>query len=111
MFHVSIYANDVALRPCTDPLTSICKCTCIMDAQERTEARLSRKREREQRNHALESAEEREAWLARWRVRDRALRAAQSTAQREKATQKGAEFTHVCTSTHIYVCSAAYVRP
>ena len=68
MFHVSIYANDV---PRSDqPLTSICTCTCIMDAQERREARLSRRRERERRNRALESAEEREARLARRRVRD-----------------------------------------
>ena len=58
-----------------------------MDAQERREARLSHRREREWRNRALESAEEREARLARWRVRDRALRAAQSTAQREEALQ------------------------
>ena len=41
---------------------------CIMDAQERREARLSRRRERERRNRALESAEEREARLARRRV-------------------------------------------
>ena len=54
-----------------------------MDAQERREARLSRRRERERRNRALESTEEREAQLARRRVRGRALRAAQSTAQRE----------------------------
>ena len=39
-----------------------------MDAQERREARLSRRRERERRNRALESAEEREARLARRRV-------------------------------------------
>ena len=38
-----------------------------MDAQERREARLSRRRERERRNRALESAEERER-LARRRV-------------------------------------------
>ena len=50
------------------PLTSICKCTCIMDAQGRREARLSRRRERERRNRALESTEERETRLARRRV-------------------------------------------
>ena len=55
------------------PLTSICTGTCIMDAQQRREAGLSRRRERERRNRALESAEEREARLARRRVRDRAL--------------------------------------
>ena len=54
-----------------------------MDVQQRREARLSRRRERELRNRALGSVEEREAWLARWRVRDRARRGAQSTAQRE----------------------------
>ena len=32
-------------------------------------ARLSRRRERERRSRALDSAEEREIWLARWRVR------------------------------------------
>ena len=86
-----------------------------MDVQERREARLSCRRERERRNRALESAEEREARLARWRVRDRALRAAQSTAQREEALQRRrergfrAEFTYV--RTYIYVCTAAYARP
>ena len=77
-----------------------------MDAQERREARLSRKREREQRNHALESVEEREAWLARWGVRDRAVRAAQSTAQREKATQKGAQIrrrVYACMYIHAHI--------
>ena len=59
----------------------------MMDAQQRREGRLSRRRERERRNRALESAEEREARLARRRVRDRALRAVQSTAQREEALQ------------------------
>ena len=54
-----------------------------MDAQQRREARLSRRRVRELRNRALGSAEEREARLARRRVRDRARRGAQSTAQRE----------------------------
>ena len=64
-----------------------------MDAQQRREARLSRRRERERRNRALESAEEREARLARRRVRDRAPRAAQSTvsAQREEALQRRRE--------------------
>ena len=63
-----------------------------MWAQQRREARLSRRRERERRNRALESAEEREAWsLARRRVRDRARRAAQSTAQREEALQRRRE--------------------
>ena len=63
----------------------------IMDAQQRKEARLSRRRERERRNRTLESAEEREARLARQRVRDRALRAAQSTARREEALQRRRE--------------------
>ena len=54
-----------------------------MDAQQRREATLSRRRERELRNRALGSAEEREARLARRRVRDGAWRGAQSTAQRE----------------------------
>ena len=77
------YTEPLTLITLDQPLTSICTCTCIMDAQQRREARLSRRREREQRNCALESAEEREARLARRRVRDRALRATQSTAQRE----------------------------
>ena len=58
-----------------------------MDAQQRRGARLSRRRERERRNRALESVEEREARLARGGVRDRARRAAQSTTQREEALQ------------------------
>ena len=96
-------------RPRSDqPLTSICTCTCIMGGQERREARLSRRRERE-RNRVLESAEEREARLVRRRVRDRALRAAQSTAQREEALQRRrergfrAEFTYVRTYVHVYI--------
>ncbi len=90
-------------------LTSICTCTCIIDAQERREARLSRRRERERWNRALESAEEREARLARRRVRDRALRAAQSTAQREEALQRRrerefrTEFTYVRTYVHVHI--------
>ena len=66
MFHISIYAN--ATSRSDQPLTSIYTCTCIIDTQERREARLSRRRERERRNRALESAEEREARLARRRV-------------------------------------------
>ena len=58
-----------------------------MDAQQRRGARLSRRRECEQRNRALESAEESEARLVRGGVRDRARRAAQSTTQREEALQ------------------------
>ena len=74
MFYVSIYANDVnapwpactmyhahvRAEPSDQPLTSICTCTCIMDAQQRREAKLSHRRERERRNRALESVEERE---------------------------------------------------
>ena len=60
-----------------------------MDAQERREARLSRRREREWRNCALENAEEREAWLARRRVWDRALQAAQSPSEKKLHGQYG----------------------
>ena len=80
-----------------------------MDSQERREARLSRRRERERRNRALESAEEREARLARRRVMDRAMRAAQSTAQREEALQRRredgfrAEFTYVRPRTYTFL--------
>ena len=71
------------------------------------EPRLSRRRERERRNRALESAEE-EARRARRRVRDRALRAAQSTAQREAVQRRrergfGAEFTYVRTYVHVHI--------
>ena len=63
MFHVSIYVNDAFDGPPSNqPLTSICTCTCIMDAQERREARLSRRRARERMNCALESAKEKHGW-------------------------------------------------
>ena len=113
MFHVSIYANDVALGPCTDLIKSTfdldLHMSCIMDAQERREARLSRRGERERRNRALESAEEREARLARRRVRDRALRAAQSTAQQKRSStmQKGARIPRRV-YIHTYVCPRTY---
>ena len=63
----------------------------VMDAQKKRETRLSRRRERERRNRASESAEQRQARLARRRVRDRARRVAQSAAQRETALQKRRE--------------------
>ena len=63
----------------------------VMDAQQKREARLSRRRERESRNRASESAEQRQARLVRRRVRDRARRVAQSAAQREIALQQGRE--------------------
>ena len=50
-----------------------------MDAQQKREARLSRRRERERRLRVSESAEQREARSAKRRVRDRARRSAQST--------------------------------
>ena len=76
--------------------------------QERREARLNRRRERERTNRALESAELREARLARRRVRDIALRAAQSIAQREalqRRRERGfrAEFTYVRTYVHVHI--------
>ena len=78
-----------------------------MDARE---ARLSRRREREQRNRALESAEEREARLARRIVRDRALRAAQSTAQRE-ALQRRRIPRRVYVRTYVRPRTYMFVRP
>ena len=51
----------------------------VMDAQQKREARLSRRRERERRVRASESAEQREARLAKRRVRNSVRRAAQST--------------------------------
>ena len=59
--------------------------TAVMDAQQKREARLSRRRERERRVRASESAEQREARLAKRRVRNSARRTAQSTVQRERA--------------------------
>ena len=59
--------------------------TAVMDAQQKRETRLSRRRERERRLRASESAEQRETRLAKRRVSDRAQRAAQSTVQRERA--------------------------
>ena len=56
-----------------------------MDAQQKREARLSRRRERERRVRASESAEQREARLAKRRVRNSVRCAAQSTVQRERA--------------------------
>ena len=63
----------------------------VMDAQQKREARLSRRRERESRNRASESAEQRQARLVRRRVRDRARCVAQSAAQCETALQQGRE--------------------
>ena len=86
-----------------------------MDGQERSKARLSRIREHERRNHALESAEERETRLARRRVSDRALWAAQCTTQQEEALQRRkergfcAEFTYV--RTRIRPRTYTFVRP
>ena len=62
----------------------------VMDAQQKREARLSRRRERERRNRASESTEQRQVRLARRRVRDRARRVAQSAARNSFATEKGA---------------------
>ena len=59
--------------------------TAVMDAQQKREARLSRRRERERRVRASESAEQREVRLAKRRVRNSVRRAAQSTVQRERA--------------------------
>ena len=59
-----------------------------MDAQQKREARLSRRRERERRLRASESAEQREARSAKRRVRDRAWRAVQSIVQCERALQQ-----------------------
>ena len=56
-----------------------------MDAQQKREARLNRRRERVRRVRASESAEQREARLAKRRVRNSARRAGQSTVQRERA--------------------------
>ena len=50
----------------------------VMDAQQKREARLSRRRERERRNRASQSAEQRQARLARRRVMDRELGALRS---------------------------------
>ena len=50
--------------------------TAIMDAQQKREARLSRRRECERRVRASESAEQREARLAKLRVRNSAQGAA-----------------------------------
>ena len=100
------------------PLTSICRYTCIMDAQGRREARLSRRRERERRNRALESTEERETRLARRRVgtelcelhsllpSEKKLYNAEGSADSAQSLR-----TYVRTSTYIYVCTAAYARP
>ena len=57
-----------------------------MDSEQRREARLSRRRERERQRRASETAEERETRLSKRRVlvRDRARRASQSTIQRER---------------------------
>ena len=87
-----------------------------VDAQARREARLSRRRERERRNRALESAEEREARLARRRVTDRALPSCTvyCPARRSSTTQKGAQIprrvyvrTYVRTSTFYgRICAA-----
>ena len=59
--------------------------TAVMDAQQKREARLSRRRERERRVRASESAEQRKVRLAKRRVRNSVRCAAQSTVQRERA--------------------------
>ena len=59
-----------------------------MDSEQRREARLSRRRERERQRRASETAEERETRLSKRRVRDRARRASQSTIQRERDSRQ-----------------------
>ena len=56
-----------------------------MDAQQKREARLSRRIERERKVRASESAEQREARLAKRGVRNSARHATQSTFQPERA--------------------------
>ena len=69
--------------------------------QQKREARLSHRRERERRNRASESAEQRQARLARRRVRDRARRVAQSAALRETALkQRGERLTNERGASH-----------
>ena len=58
---------------------------CVMDS------RRSRRRERERRLRALETAEQKEARLAKRRLRDRAQRVSQSTVQRERTVQQRRE--------------------
>ena len=65
--------------------------TAVMDAQQKREARLSHRRERERRLRASKSAERREARSVKQRVRDRTWRAAQSTVQYERALQQRRE--------------------
>ena len=62
-----------------------------MDSQQKREARLSRRRERERRLCALATAEQKEAQLAKWRLRDRAWRTLQSTIQHERTVQQRRE--------------------
>ena len=58
---------------------------CVMDS------RRSRRRERERRLHALETAEQKEARLAKRRLRDGAQRVSQSAVQRERTVQQRRE--------------------
>ena len=85
MHVVYILSSKVLYNFCSHPSVA------VMDAQQKREARLSRRRERERRLRALESAEQRESRLAKRRVRDTARRAAQSTVQRERALQQRRE--------------------
>ena len=65
--------------------------TAVIDAQQKRDARLSRRGERERRLRASEIAEQMEARLANRRVSDRARSVAQSTVQRERALQQKRE--------------------
>ena len=85
MHVVYILSSKVLYNFCSHPSVA------VMVAQQKREARLSRRRERERRLRALESAEQRESRLAKRRVRDRPRRAAQSTVQRERALQQRRE--------------------
>ena len=80
-----ILSSKVLYNFCSHPSVA------VMDAQQKREARLSRRRERERRLRASESAEQRESRLAKRRVRDTARRAAQSIVQRERALQQRRE--------------------
>ena len=62
-----------------------------VNADERREARLRRRRERSSECCAAESSEQREARLARRRVADRARHATRSTSQRERSLQQRRE--------------------
>ena len=85
MHVVYILSSKVLYNFCSHPSVA------VMDAQQKREARLSRRRERKRRLRASESAEQRESRLAKRRVRDTARRATQSTVQRERALQQRRE--------------------